>query len=65
MSIGRNELETNELQFALKPGISSSDVVLSIKTIVDYCDERGSSVYAFTPDLRKPLILYRQPLGII
>jgi len=51
--ICHDELETNELQFGFKPGISCSDVVFSVKTLVDYFIERGSSVYASTLDLRK------------
>ena len=37
----------------LKPGISCSDVIFSVKTVVDYFVERGSPVYASTLDLRK------------
>jgi len=52
LSIYRDELETNELQFGFKLqygfklGISCSDVVFSVKTVVDYFVERGSLVYA-------------------
>jgi len=53
LTIFHDELETNELQFGFKPGISCSDVVFSVKTVINYFVERGSSVYASTLDLRK------------
>jgi len=51
--ICHDELETNELQFGFKPGISCCDVVFLVKTVVNYFVERGSSVYASALDLRK------------
>jgi len=44
--IYHDELETNELQFGFKPGINCSDVVFSVKTVVNYFVERGLRIHA-------------------
>jgi hypothetical protein len=48
-----NNLATSDLQFGFKKGIGCADVIFSVKTVVNYFVERGSSVYAATLDLRK------------
>ena len=53
LNICKDNLETDELQFTFKQGIGCMDVIFSVKTVVDYFVERGSSVYAATLDLYK------------
>jgi hypothetical protein len=53
LTICKEKLITNERQFGFKQDIGCSDVIFSVRTVVDYFVERGSSVYAATLDLKK------------
>jgi hypothetical protein len=53
MTICKDKLISNERQFGFKQDIGCSDVIFSVRTVVDYFVERGSSVYAATLDLKK------------
>jgi hypothetical protein len=49
----KEKLVINNLQFGCNQGIGGTDVIFSVKTVVDYSVERGNSVHASTLDLKK------------